>query len=266
LIAEQEEVDMTAVRITVLKRALHADLAKELSGSEVKPCEIFHDGQTFIAGFTMPEGFCGWAWTDISRMVLALHAGGHFDRGMFNNWMKADNTAISCCTDGFRPVTFKLERVETKSLIDLSGIERPAPREVYDSERWGECSCAIPGLTPGAGYRIRLHFCEIYFSGRGKRRFSVEANGRRLLDDFDIFAEAGGGYKPVIREFDVAADKKGELILGFIKGQAESPKINAIEILLPSGGKPIHAINAGGPACGAFAADQFFTGGNVAGG
>ena len=28
------------------------------------------------------------------------------------HWMKADNTFISCCTDGIKPVVFKLERIE----------------------------------------------------------------------------------------------------------------------------------------------------------
>jgi uncharacterized repeat protein (TIGR04076 family) len=253
---------MTVVRITVLKRALHADLAKALSGTDVKPCEVFKDGQEFIAGMNMPEGFCPWAWNDISKMMLALMTGGRFDRGTFNNWMKADNMGVACCTDGFRPVTFKLERIDSKSLITVSGLERPAPADAYASERWGEFSYSFAGLKSGERYKIRLHFCEVYQSAAGKRSFHVEAGGKRLLDDFDIFKEAGGAYNPIIREFEATADQNGALLINFLKGSVDYPKISAIEIISASG-KPVFAVNAGGKANGAFSADQNFSGGNA---
>jgi uncharacterized repeat protein (TIGR04076 family) len=265
------EVDMTAVKITVLKRALHENLSKAHRGANalIKPCEVFADGQEFICGLNMPDGFCSWAWHDIFQMVLALLGGVSFDRGAFKGWMKDDNTVVACCTDGLRPVSFLLERIDTKSLINMSGIERPAPLEAYESERWGEFSYTLPGLDPGARYRVRLHFCEVHFTGPGKRRFSVESGGKKLAEDFDIFAEAGGAFKPIIREFEAAADKSGTLVLSFIKGAADYPKVCAIEIIQSAAGsvgKPVYAINAGGGACGAFAADRFFSGGNVANG
>ena len=255
---------MTAVRITVLKRALHPELAAESAAGVVKQCEVFKDGQEFIAGLTMPEGFCPWAWTDITRTMLALQAGGSFNRGLFSGWMKEGHTAVACCTDGFRPVSFKLERIDTKSLIDVSRLTDPAPVDAYESERWGEFTYAFSGLKAGAGHRVRLHFCEVYHSGAGKRRFSVEAGGKPLLDDFDVFKESGGAYRPIVREFDVSADTKGGIVLAFKKGAADQPKISAIEIRPSSGGKPIFAINAGGQACGAFAADNHYTGGTAA--
>ncbi len=260
---------MTVVKITVLKRALNADLAKAHSASEIKPCDVLADGQEFIAGSNMPEGFCGWAWTDISRMVLALQTGGSFDRGIFKGWMKQDNAAVACCTDGFRPVTFKLERVDTKSLISLSGVERPAPLEAYESERWGEFSYAFPGLDPRASYKVRLHFCEVYFTGLGRRRFNVECGGKRLLENLDIVAEAGGAFKPIIREFEAVADKSGVITLNFLKGLADNPKVSAIEIFQSASGpagQPVYAVNAGGGACSAFSADRFFAGGTGLGG
>jgi uncharacterized repeat protein (TIGR04076 family) len=56
-----------------------------------------------------PEDFaCGWAWNDIQKMVLALMAGGNF-----RQWMKEENTYIAWCTDGVKPVVFKLERRDT---------------------------------------------------------------------------------------------------------------------------------------------------------
>jgi len=52
-----------------------------------------------------PEKFCGWAWRDIYKDVSVLAFGGDFD------WTKP-GVAITCCTDGNRPVVFKLERME----------------------------------------------------------------------------------------------------------------------------------------------------------
>ena len=63
-------------------------------------------GQKFIAdGTDMPEGFCGWAWSDIEKIVLTLSRGGNF-RGV------PKGTFVTCCTDGYRPVIFKLERLK----------------------------------------------------------------------------------------------------------------------------------------------------------
>jgi uncharacterized repeat protein (TIGR04076 family) len=33
-------------------------------------------------------------------------------RGNFSTWMKDENMFISCCTDGIKPVVFKIERSE----------------------------------------------------------------------------------------------------------------------------------------------------------
>ena len=52
----------------------------------------------------MPEGFCCWAWCDIQKYVLTLARGGNF-RGA------KPGAFITCCTDGFRPVLFKVERM-----------------------------------------------------------------------------------------------------------------------------------------------------------
>jgi uncharacterized repeat protein (TIGR04076 family) len=257
---------MTVVKITVLKRCLNADLVEKLSDSLVKPCDVFEEGQEFIGGLNMPEGFCAWAWSDISKMVVSLMAGAQFDRGLFNNWMKSDNTAIACCTDGFRPVIFKLERIDTNDLVDEKSAERPAPREVYTSERWGECVYTFPGLRPGAVHRVRLHFCEIYHQTAGKRRFDVYAGADKLLGDFDIVAAAGAPYKAIVKEMDVAADSRGCLSLRFVRGAADQPKISAIEILDgPASERPRYAVNCGGGAQGTFTADEFFEGGNAAG-
>ena len=93
------------VRITVLRRLWHEDILAEYGESVWQPCERLEEGQEFLCeSVNMPEGFCSWAWCDIQKYVMTLARGGNFlgvKPGLF----------VTCCTDGFRPVLFKLERI-----------------------------------------------------------------------------------------------------------------------------------------------------------
>jgi uncharacterized repeat protein (TIGR04076 family) len=93
------------IRITVLKRSVQAEYLEAYADDVWEPCERLGDGQEFVAeSGNMPEGFCSWAWADIQKYVLVLARGGNMlgtKPGLF----------VTCCTDGFRPVFFKLERI-----------------------------------------------------------------------------------------------------------------------------------------------------------
>ena len=94
------------VKITILKRLVLSDLDKYKKEPSVA-CDLFKDGQEFVSeNIQMPKGFCSWAWADIQRDVAVLALNGNF------YWVKDEDTGISCCTDGFRPVVFKLERIK----------------------------------------------------------------------------------------------------------------------------------------------------------
>lgn len=54
--------------------------------------------------------FCSEAWDAISRYIYAGLQGGSIMKG----WMKEENTMITCCNDGTRPVIFKIERIDIK--------------------------------------------------------------------------------------------------------------------------------------------------------
>jgi uncharacterized repeat protein (TIGR04076 family) len=105
---------MKKCKITVLKRSLHEDLAKEYCKSSAGLCPCFKEGDTFIAGFEQPQNFCGWAWNDIYRFVSVLMSGGNYSKGVFEDWMKKENEMIACCTDAIRPVIFKIELIEVE--------------------------------------------------------------------------------------------------------------------------------------------------------
>ena len=52
--------------------------------------------------------FCSEAWDAIARYIYAGLQGGSIMKG----WMKEENTMIACCSDGTRPVVFKIERID----------------------------------------------------------------------------------------------------------------------------------------------------------
>jgi uncharacterized repeat protein (TIGR04076 family) len=102
-------------KITVLKRMIDRDLIDqylENSYEDVGPCEIFEDGQEFLLESegefsVVPEGFCAWAWADIRKDILTIATGGNIPG------YRRPGTVITGCTDWFRPVVFKVERVES---------------------------------------------------------------------------------------------------------------------------------------------------------
>ena len=107
-----DEKEMTyKVKITVIKKFSSKDILghyfKFPSGTEMKDCTVIELGQEFIVEdeLAMPEGFCRWAWVDIYRDVAILTMGGNFAGGDLAGFK------YSACSDGLKPVVFKLERI-----------------------------------------------------------------------------------------------------------------------------------------------------------
>jgi uncharacterized repeat protein (TIGR04076 family) len=104
-------IHVAKCKITVIKRTINQDLIDVYVSDSRRPfgqCAANEDGQEFILeGFPLkPEGFCDWAWADIHRDVVAVMFGGSYP------WIRRPGTAITCCTDGLRPVVFAVEKLE----------------------------------------------------------------------------------------------------------------------------------------------------------
>ncbi len=120
------------IKVTVLDTKLYPELQEEYC-ADARPgvCPVYHAGDEFIftqADFwTMGIGtlvktvgdpeqtaggphrpHCSEAWDAIARYIYAGLQGGSIMRG----WMQRENTMITCCSDGTRPVIFKLERLD----------------------------------------------------------------------------------------------------------------------------------------------------------
>jgi beta-glucanase (GH16 family) len=119
--------------------------------------------------------------------------------------------------------------------VDLSGVTDPAPEEVYLTQRVGtgvgSFGYFIPGLIPGATYKVRLHFAEGFFQTAGSRTFNVAIDGQTVLNNFDIFAAAGAVNKAVIEEFSVTADRYGLVLLQLLVGAANVPSVRGIDVI-----------------------------------
>ena len=100
---------MKKCKITVMRKAHYADLIEKYENPISHPCDL-EEGQVFIAnGWKRPEGLCESAWESMSAFVMALaHGGGDF----YDGWMKNKYSAMISCNDGFRPVSFFIERLE----------------------------------------------------------------------------------------------------------------------------------------------------------
>lgn len=114
--------------------------------------------------------------------------------------------------------------------IDTSGVSNPAPQAVYQSERWNEFTYTFPNLMPGALHSVRLHFAEIFMNAAGLRRFHVAINGTQVLTNLDVFAEAGGKFRALTKQFDAVANAAGNITVSFIQGASDWPKCSGIEV------------------------------------
>jgi len=97
------------LKITVLRRMKPSDVLDEspIKGGAGSACGVYTDGQEFIVeeNGRMPEGFCSWAWNDLTKVLHTLRYNGNY------HFFEEPGVSVNCCTDGLRPVIFKLERV-----------------------------------------------------------------------------------------------------------------------------------------------------------
>ena len=113
--------------------------------------------------------------------------------------------------------------------LEIKGTPNP---DVYLTERY-----SMEGYRfdlPNGNYTVRLHFAETFpgVTDVGMRVFTVNIQGKPVLTDFDVFKEAGGFAKPVVKTFKDVAVADGNLRIEFERIK-QSPEINGIEVLAP---------------------------------
>jgi hypothetical protein len=116
-------------------------------------------------------------------------------------------------------------------------IWRTQDPSIYRSSRQGEFRYDIP-LKPGT-YELRLHFAETFYGpeeigggGEGSRMMAARANGKILVDNFDVVLDSGGSRTADVKVFTgISPDQDGQLHLSFSSSRGGSAMLSAIEIL-----------------------------------
>ena len=108
--------------------------------------------------------------------------------------------------------------------------------DLFSSERFGHFTYAIPVDQRGR-YTLVLHFAEFYFGshasgvgGEGNRVFRVMCNGVLLLDDFDIYKEAGSQRALTKTFYHLKPTAQGKLNLTF-EPVVNNATVSGIEVL-----------------------------------
>lgn len=107
-------------------------------------------------------------------------------------------------------------------------IQGTKDQGLYLSEHYGMTS--FSWKLPNGKYVAKLYFAETYedITGSGQRVFSFNVQGHEFKD-FDIWAKAGGAFRPYIQTVPVEVTN-GVFRIDFTSN-IENPEINAIEIL-----------------------------------
>ena len=119
---------------------------------------------------------------------------------------------------------------------DSAGVTNSSDPELYQSERYGNFSYAIP--VADSTYRLTLYFSEHWFGTQhaggspiGQRVFDVFCNGNVLLRNFDIAREAGGSMLAMNRTFrGLKANHQGKLLLSF-EPVTDYANVDAVEVV-----------------------------------
>jgi chitodextrinase len=188
-------------------------------------------GATF-AGWGGACSSSGTSATCTVTMNAAQSVSASFTAGPFTsisiNAGGSDSTGFVADTDFSGGSTYSNTNTIDTSLV--SGV----PQDVFQSERYGEFSYTVPGLTSGKTYSVTLYFEESYLTAAGQRLFDVAINGTTVLTSFDIYAEAGGANKGVGKTFTATADTSGQVTIQFTKGTVENPKVCGLTVALVS--------------------------------
>jgi hypothetical protein len=110
--------------------------------------------------------------------------------------------------------------------IAIANTDMP---DLYMTERC--CMEKFVWAVPNGRYTLKLHFAETFDEVKkpGDRLFGLDVSGQKIKD-FDIFKEAGGANRALVKSFQVEV-KNGKVEIDFTKSENKEPEINGIEIL-----------------------------------
>lgn len=133
----------------------------------------------------------------------------------------------------WRPDTYFLNGRLSDQRQQIAGTPDP---DLFGVERYGHFTYAIP-VDVRDRYTLVLHFAELYFGpqvpgggGIGGRVFRVMCNGSTLLDNFDIYKEAGSLHALSKTFYHLKPTAQGKLNITF-EPIVNNATVSGIEVL-----------------------------------
>ncbi len=167
-----------------------------------------------------------------ARPTIRINTGGTAQTVSGTGWTAC--TAITACS-GWVSGGFAYSENDT-----ISGLPAGTNNTLFRSE-WtggatGSNAVAVGARAfgfqvpvPNGTYQVRLHFAELNKTAPNTRTFDVRLENTTVLSSFDVFAQAGGIDRAIVRQFPVTV-ADGQLTIDFIR-RIENAKISAIEII-----------------------------------
>lgn len=111
-----------------------------------------------------------------------------------------------------------------------------ADPDLYSGERFGNIVYTIP--VPAGRYDLTLYFSERWFGpgkpeggGAGSRVFDILCNGAALARNFDIYGEAGGSGRALVKTFrGLVPNPQGKLSIALVPS-VNYAALNALEVV-----------------------------------
>lgn len=220
-----DAIDVTDISIS---GADAADFSHDFSGSVMisgggsSTFNVTFSPQAAAAPSLLPEG-----------VLYRVNAGGD----LVDDWEEDSATNESPYV---LPGATSTESDNTTPTLDAS-VPAGTPSDLFQTFR-RDATKADPRMewdfpvTAGEEITVRLFFAELSRCSADNREFDVEIEGALVLDDFDVYTEAGGAcHVGIMREFTVTpAD--GNLDIDFPLANGRPSIVSAIEILGEGGG------------------------------
>jgi len=177
-----------------------------------------------------------WEYSSSSATLYRVNAGGPnvvaIDGGI--DW--EPDTSSSPSQYNNSPDAGNNTYIPSTPTITNSTISTPpqsyVPEDVFLSQRYDSGALEMIWTFPvqNGQYTVNLYFVELYYTSAGSRIFSVVINDTEVITNMDKIVESGGKNIAYLKTFDTTVTD-GSVRVKFVKGSANNPDINAIEVI-----------------------------------
>jgi hypothetical protein len=183
-------------------------------------------GGLIAGGYPLPSGQAiAMSAVGAAATPVRFYAGAQdFTDSAGSVWAPDTNTAEVTVSGGL------LNRPPNPPAIS-GALPGASDQALYQEERYGNFTYTVANLVDGY-YQVTLKFAEIFDTAAGQRVFNVYINGKPVLQNFDVFATAGGANIAIDETFGDIVPESGQIVIQFEgTGSADpNPKVSAVEI------------------------------------